>query len=224
MRISRTSRIGLALAIAIAVPSGVAVAVSVGDDPGEPVGTQGQHLADVVSPRSPEAEQGAGLEGRFSVLAKPASDRSALGAAAEYTHSADVMRAQAIPLTPAGRAMESQWQAWIAPGAAPGEICVLAIEPPAVGAGAGCDPLANAAEGKLTMTFGSLQDGPVVVLGVMPDGVDEVTLTMEDGSSRQLRVVDNAYRADVTAPTRSISFTLPGDRQLTTVDVLAYDG
>lgn len=225
MRIPHTLRTGVLLAVAVAIPAGVAVAAIDGG---------GQHLSDAARTHAatddaqPRAGTTAGketaLESRFSVLSEPRPEANPLGSAAEYTHFADVTRAQPIPATAVAREVGSEWRTWIAPGSSAGEICVLAIQPPAVGAGGGCETLARAAEGRLIMTLGNINDGPAVLLGAMPDGVREVTLTMEDGSTQKLPVADNAYRADVTKPTRSITFTLPGSEVPTTLDALAYSG
>ncbi|MDO8187986.1 hypothetical protein Q5424_14965 [Conexibacter sp. JD483] len=217
---ARTYRTVALLAVAVAIPSGIAFAAVRGDDPGEPISEPGQRLADVVRAHTPAHSGDAVLADRFSVLSQPVAEKSPLGDAAEHTHTADVSRAHVIPRPAAG----SDWDAWIAPGSAPGEICLLAIRPPAIGAGSACDSLERAASGKLTLSMGSLHDGPVVVLGAMPDGVDEVTLTLADGATRRLIVHNNAYRADVNEATRSITFTLPGADKPTTIDSLAYSG
>lgn len=168
---------------------------------------------------------GAGaLRDRFAVLSTPSQQDSPLGAAADHARFADPTRAVSIPAAADAPPFADDWRAWIAPGSDPDEICLLSMQPPAIGPGGGCQTLKFAAQGLLTVAAGNVDDGTVEILGVMPDGVDQVTLTMEDGSNLRLPVLNNAYRADVTKATRSLSFTLPGSSELTTIDALAYSG
>jgi hypothetical protein len=86
----------------------------------------------------------------------------------------------------------------------------------ASGAGS-CAPLADARAGRLVVAADSLPGtapGTVRVIGLAPDGVAEVTLTLADGTALTERVVGNTYVFDVGAAPASIGWTR-GDRETT---------
>ncbi len=220
MRTSSTSR-SVVVGIVAAIVSLLCVAAVMAFGPSQ--GTSSGPLRADASAVIDTADAGA-LEDRFAVLSTPPQQESPLGAAAEHAHFADPARAVPIEAAADAPAFADDWQAWIAPGSDPGDICLLSMQPPAIGPGGGCQTLEFAAQGLLIVAAGNADEGKVEVLGVMPDGVDHVTLTMADGSSRRIPVRDNAYRADVTEATASVSFTLPGSSEPTTIDALAYSG
>jgi hypothetical protein len=66
--------------------------------------------------------------------------------------------------------------------------------------GAGCMGEASAADGKLVFQAGSTQGSAgEFVAGLVPDGVDSVSLTLANGESKTLAVHDNVYATSVTA-------------------------
>jgi len=69
-------------------------------------------------------------------------------------------------------------------------------------------------------TFGSGSD--VWVFGLVPDGVDSVTLTYADDSTTALKVTNNAFALHATKATKALSFT--GPTGPVTVDSRSIDG
>lgn len=59
----------------------------------------------------------------------------------------------------------------------------------------------------VSATFGSGSD--VWVFGLVPDGVDSVTLTFTDDSTTPIKVTNNAFAFHSTKPTKALSFTGP---------------
>jgi hypothetical protein len=217
----------LLVAVAVTALSGLALAAVVTHEPSGQ--TPHESLADSLRADAPPerlltAKDASAFEGKFSVLAKPASANSSMGEAAAYTSMTDTARAVAIRPGHDAPEQAARWQAFVAPSHDATEICVLSLPPDAVGAGGSCDTLDRAAKGTLLATMGNIDDGFTQVLGVMPDGVDSVVLAYENGERQTLPVVDNSYRADVTLATRSVTFTLPGDSRPTTIEARSYSG
>lgn len=69
-------------------------------------------------------------------------------------------------------------------------------------------------------TFGSGSD--VWVFGLVPDGVDSVTLTFADDSTTAIKVTNNAFALHATKPTKALSFTGPAGP--VTVESRSLDG
>lgn len=209
-------RTALVVSTVVAVSSGIAIGASSGG---------GEKLADAARRQAPPVQSASAQDtARLSVLSAAPAAENPLGEAAEYTSFADTARAQ--PVLPSGAAGEerSEWKTWVAPGLAAGEICLLGLDPAAGGAGGGCGDVARAVTGEYVQTYGSLREGVVVVMGLMPDGVDSVTLTMKDGSAREVPVANNAYRADVTTQTETVTFRIPGERGSKTIPLGLYAG
>jgi hypothetical protein len=59
----------------------------------------------------------------------------------------------------------------------------------------GCQPASTAAQYGLLgyQTGGARLAGKAVVTGIVPDGVSTVTLTLDDGNTQNLQVIDNVY-------------------------------
>jgi hypothetical protein len=53
-------------------------------------------------------------------------------------------------------------------------------------------------------------DGKIELTGLMPDGIDHVTAVRADGSTETIRVVDNAFDAQVAHHVIAVDFTLDG--------------
>jgi hypothetical protein len=72
--------------------------------------------------------------------------------------------------------------------------------------GGNCATVNDALTARMVMTVS--RDGhEAEIVGVVPDGVDEVTVTLADGSSADLPVVDNAYIARFDRATASVRWT-----------------
>jgi hypothetical protein len=69
-------------------------------------------------------------------------------------------------------------------------------------------------------TFGSGSD--VWVFGLVPDGVDSVTLTFADDSTTAIKVTNNAFALHATKATKALSFTGPAGP--VTIDSRSLDG
>jgi hypothetical protein len=93
--------------------------------------------------------------------------------------------------------------AWVVPG--DGMICLV------TDGGGTCQPDASVADGKWpVMTGGSSKaPGMTAVAGLVPDGVDQVVLTLGDGSTQTIAVHENVYLATVHGGLRSVSYTGP---------------
>jgi hypothetical protein len=92
-----------------------------------------------------------------------------------------------------------------------GSVC---LRIPLVEAGAQwwCQPLAFARMGKLIAALrpaGPLRASEQLLVGLAPDGVNEVTVSSADGSQRSLPVRSNVYDAQIFAP-KSIAIDVPG--------------
>jgi hypothetical protein len=72
----------------------------------------------------------------------------------------------------------------------------------------------------VSATFGSGSD--VWVFGLVPDGVDSVTLTFADDSTTAMKVANNAFALHATKATKALSFTGPAGP--VTVDSRSLDG
>jgi hypothetical protein len=69
-------------------------------------------------------------------------------------------------------------------------------------------------------TFGSGSD--VWVFGLVPDGVDSVTLTFADDSTTAIKVTNNAFALHAAKATKALSFTGPAGP--VNVDSRSFDG
>ncbi len=72
-----------------------------------------------------------------------------------------------------------------------------------------CGYPAEAAEGRFVIT--QSRDGVEAgIFGLMPDGIDSVTIDLADGTSAEVPVVDNAYLAQFDRPTAGVRW-IDGD-------------
>lgn len=130
-----------------------------------------------------------------SVINDPGVDRSA---------AHEIVPASASALAKAGATVPNA-RLWVAPRD-DGTQCLLAQPADAQGPAELCAALEEASSGYLFMTQ-SKSASDVDLYGVVPDGVDTVTVRFADGSSTTLPVTANAYAAHFTKPTASIAFT-----------------
>jgi hypothetical protein len=116
-----------------------------------------------------------------------------------------VDRAAAREIVPAGGATAPAARLWVAPRY-DGTQCLLAQPADAQGPAEACADVEQATGGYLLLTQSASEDD-VELYGLVPDGVERVTVAFADGSSATLPVQGNAYAAQVGRPTQSVSFT-----------------
>jgi len=175
-------------------------------------------LAAGSGPQAPHSERAADSPGpmhaRLSLLGSPQT-----GAQASVARE-QVLRVADTASLPAGTALSAAREALTVPGgpsvlAAPGrtrgEVLALAIMPVGAGTGrSGADYVAEAGnapgdvfdEQGIVLTLGSAPDGWVV--GLVPDGVGRVTVTLAGGSVTA-RVRNNAFAVRESSPLRGVS-------------------
>jgi hypothetical protein len=101
--------------------------------------------------------------------------------------------------------------AWVVPGVT-GVCLVVSRYGNGEITGTGCSGDASVIAGEMRFTSGTPDGvGGEFIAGLVPDGVDNVSLKFADGSSRTLAVHDNVYTTDVTKGSPSaVSFSGPG--------------
>lgn len=97
---------------------------------------------------------------------------------------------------------------WVAPRE-DGSQCLLAYLHEEESLGGACIWPQDALAGRFVMTQ-SVTGQDASLYGLMPDGVDSVTVELADGSTAELPVVDNTYMAQFDQPTASITW-IDGD-------------
>jgi hypothetical protein len=98
--------------------------------------------------------------------------------------------------------------AWVIPKD-DGSQCLIAYLTDVQQFGTGCAYPADAVAGRFVLTL-SRTGEDAGIYGLMPDGVDSVTVDLADGSSAELPVVDNAYMALFDRPTEAVRWTDAG--------------
>jgi hypothetical protein len=96
---------------------------------------------------------------------------------------------------------------WIVPG--DGYVCVANTTPGEGDLGMGCATPEDVEKGLLAPATVDA-NGNGVLTGVLPDGVTEVTLANQDGSTRTVPVERNTYRAAIDAQLKEVRFTDAG--------------
>lgn len=180
--------------------------------------TAGAAGAVVVSQRSAAPE----LVERLAVLREPKTMDDELGAAGERLKQLQQRKLQAAEASGSpstlrelnfddSRRVRSNVAAskvWMVPSNNDGSACLVVLTEPAEIAQTGpCLDVADKDAGSPAQT--STFAGRTEVFGIVPDGVRNVKLTLHDGSTEEIVVVDNAYVAQARKPTKSISFQGP---------------
>jgi hypothetical protein len=160
--------------------------------------TQQIRIRPATAPRAVDPE----VKAAFAVFrrARTTDDAVAMG------HSSGMMVAEhGIALDLARRVPTAAGgpRAWVVPSAE--GLCTLVRTPNSIGPGGGCGT------GDEVFTKGAVlivgdRNGDTEVIGLVPDGVDEVQLHFADGGSRSLQVRDNGYFAKVSRPTKNVTF------------------
>lgn len=97
--------------------------------------------------------------------------------------------------------------AWVVPGS--GDVCLIAEAKSGTNGGASCAADEAADSGVLTLETRSAQaPGVIFVAGMVPDGVSNVTLTLEGGTTQVLPVHENVYMHEVDGT--PVAVTLSG--------------
>ncbi|MDW5592890.1 hypothetical protein VSS74_00975 [Conexibacter stalactiti] len=171
---------------------------------------QPAHSYDPQPPAAVVAELEAEFEEQFALLREPGGD-----AIPATTHiddpRLDVAESRQLTPPPAARlAGEGDVEApeaivFVTPKA-DGSQCLLAVFPELHGPGQTCAFADQAADGYFLLTYSP--DNVITELyGLMPDGVDEVTVDLADGSSVTLPVISNGYLARFDQPTVAVNWT-----------------
>lgn len=161
------------------------------------------------------------LTSRFAVFrqAQTAADhlghRNGGALASSYFDDQSHAAMAAAPLAGPGHATDSA--VYIA-GGPEDTVCLLELPPDADGPGGQCTSSSVAAEGRSILTQeraapgsdGVGTGGGIDIMGIVPDGVARVTVTLIDGETTTLPVHGNVYAANMPVGTRSVSFSGPG--------------
>jgi hypothetical protein len=166
------------------------------------------------SPEPPVSTIPAADSADFGILREAQGWDDAFGTADETPAGANPELARSVP---APRSALSTGRIWVVPG--DDAICLRVLDP-SDGDGWVCATAADADSGQLIGALRSSPDdtGPAFVHGLVPDGVDEVTVTGPDGSTTTLPVTDNVYATTLPATPATVTFTL-SDGQEVLVDV-----
>jgi hypothetical protein len=195
MRLARYA--SLCVLVAVAAAAGVALTPA------------GHHLPNAEASKAPhhparKAQAGgaapqAELLARFPILGRPrtAGDQIEPGLQpGGMPVAAAAARRVTLP--------DTRVAAWFA---GDGNSLCLTVKSPNGGAGTVCNGTASPAADGFASVLGPDPAGDIIVVGIVPAGVPQVTLHMADGSTRVLQVSDNAYEAIVTEPTDSVTYT-----------------
>jgi hypothetical protein len=130
-----------------------------------------------------------------AVIVDPGVDRAS---------AREIVPASTARLAAAG-ARSPQERLWVA-ARDDGTQCLLALSEEADGPAQVCATPEQAVAGYFLMTTGWSRSR-VAIYGLVPDGVEAVTVALRDGTSVVLPVEANAYAAELDVPTQSVSFT-----------------
>ena len=149
---------------------------------------------------------------RFAVLGQSRTaddglgDRSQGGLAGHFFADQTHLGAKLAPVAGSGRAAESN--IYVAGGLGD-TVCVLLLPTGASGPTGEClaPRLAEAGRAVMTLEHGSQE---VEIAGVVPDGVETVTVTLAAGQRVELPVRGNLYSALLPGPTATVDFHAAG--------------
>ena len=180
---------------------------------GGAIATAGDEGAEPAPPPEMEAVQAGDAEAVETVDPEQAEQLRQL----ERPRTADdAMPAEWRQELTEGESADDQWGAnpslarrtapgtWIVP--ADGYVCVANTTPRDGALGFGCATPEDVERGLLAPADID-KDGNGVLTGVLPDGVSEVTLVNKDGSTRDVPVERNTYRAAIDANLEEVRFT-----------------
>lgn len=148
----------------------------------------------------------------FAVLRRAQGPRDRLPAGRTVdapSYYADQLRAVAPARPLSGPAEVAPGLVYVA-GGADQRVCLLVLPPDVEGESgpAGqCQDVALAVQGRNFVTLERDGGALVDLFGIVPNGVDHVVVSLGDGRTARLPVVDNVYSADVAGSPRAVSFT-----------------
>jgi hypothetical protein len=174
------------------------------------------------SPSAPAATADSEAKRAFGVLRRARRAEDEMGPAARgVTDEGSLGRHHNVDPAEARRvAPAARTKVWVAPG--DGSICLLNLPSGADGAATSCTPVDDAENGEGVVTVSYSKD-QVDIFGIVPDGVDTVTLELADGTTQRLRVRDNVYFASAAAPSKTITFEDPAGKRRV-VDAGSFTG
>lgn len=195
----------IALPVAALLGIGAVSAIAEHDESNPPsdVGT----MVTAVEPDAAEALTVL-AESRTAADAMPEEVASDIGARADFGMNPDLSR----------RAIANTVNSvFVLP--AQGHVCAVLTRGDS--ANAICPPTDELKDGKGSAGTAVLQTGDIAIFGVVPDGVDSVTVQLGEAGSRTVPVEDNAYYTVVEAgtPLESVQHDGPDG----TVDLPIYD-
>lgn len=216
-------RIRLLVALALVVALAAVVASAVGSQSG----TQADQVLPggsmpTVASGPPVLRAGlppsSALTGHFAVLKRAQTALDSLfrrngGAMSTEYYDDQAHAAQRVaPLRGVGRPTDSS--IYIA-GGPDQKVCLLELPPGADGPGGECNSAAVAQQGMAILTQeraapdadGVGVGGGVDIMGIVPDGVDSVTVKLGNGDTSTLPVSGNLYSANMPSATSSVTFT-----------------
>jgi hypothetical protein len=208
--------LALALAGAIAA-SAIALLLGSSASSASPAEDAGAAAANPWAPIQTPAELHAAFAANVALLREPADG---LTPATLPFSKPEIDLAEARQLTrPSSRALaragadatgdadpeQPDTTVWVIPNE-DGSQCLLVYHAEDQSAGYNCAYPSDAVSARMVMTV-SRTGQDAEIYGVVPDGVDTVTVELADGSSVDLPVVDNGYMARFDRPTDGVSFT-----------------
>lgn len=156
------------------------------------------------------AELEAEFEEQFALLRQPGGDDIPATTNVD-DDSLDIAASRQLTPPPAARLAgdddveEPEALAFVTPKD-DGSQCLLVVRPGAYGPGQTCAFADQAVDGYFLLTY-SPDNVTSELYGLMPDGVDEVTVDLADGSSVTLPVISNGYMGRFEQPTVAVSWT-----------------
>jgi hypothetical protein len=200
--------LALAAAATLALAGGAAATTGVGPLPDlfHPCDGPPPAGAPQFTPRDATAEVSPALARRLDVLQRPRTAADSMGEAAAYVSGSGAapgssLRVSAPPPDPGTRhATATTVSAWLVP-AANGTVTLQMLAPGATGPASGfAADVEMLDRGHARMTLD--RD----LLGLAPNGVSDVTVTLTDGSEVVLPVVDNVFGAHLDQPVTDVRF------------------
>jgi len=205
--------------VALALVGALAVtAVALLHDPSSTVAADeapAEQPANPYAPRQSPAELEAAFAANFALLRAPSDDAvPATLPVDDPTIQLDQSRALTPPparalaragTTSASTPEQPATDVWVAPKD-DGSQCLLVYLSTDGTLGRTCAFPVQAVAGQFLITM-SRTGEDAELYGLMPDGVDTVTVTLADDSEATVPVLDNAYMAQFDQPTESISWT-----------------
>ena len=205
---------GTAAVVAVTAAVSILAAIAATDDSPKPAG-HGLRAAASPSPTLTGGAAARALTERFGVFRLPRGVADDIAPRARGALSSEFFADQAHlaanrgPIRGPGRATDTD--VFIA-GGPHDTVCLLVLPPGAAGPGGQCTPAGVAASGRSVVTQERRSEewpSQVEIYGVVPDGIERVKVTLDDGTTTILPVSANTYSAALPGPARTVSYTAP---------------